>query len=71
MPVQVKLLQSFHFWDVQPTPRAPSSLNNGFWVLYTLQLHSPGTYYLGNWEPEGILWHVGLLAARAIGVSRK
>ena len=31
--------------------RAPSYQNNGNWVLYTLQLHSPVAYDLGKWVP--------------------
>ena len=30
-----------------------SYLNTGKWVLYTLELHSPVTYYSGNWSPMG------------------
>ena len=29
--------------------RAPRYLRNGLWVLHTLAVHSPVTYYLGSW----------------------
>ena len=46
-----KILPTYLLVDL----RAPSYLGNGFWALYTLWLHSPVTYYLGSWEPQGNL----------------
>ena len=38
---------------IEASPNAPSYLNNGNWTSYNLQLHSPVSYYLGNWELLG------------------
>ena len=39
-------------WGYIGIPGAPSCLNNGFWVLYTLYTFTvPSNLLLGNWEP--------------------